>query len=197
MTHARARDPLLVALATLALAVLLYPGALLRGEAFFERDLHLDWYARLAAVWPRALRGRLAALGARARLRAAAARGPERAAAVPGDVAGAGAALGMRVHGLRARAPARSRALGTASARRAARARGARARGRPRSCSCSPARCSRRSTCGTTSPASPGCRGCCWPWTRVAEAAGNRSLRRAGARRSRCRSWPAPRTCAR
>lgn len=32
------------------LAIVLYSGALLRGEAFFERDLHLDWYPRLAAV---------------------------------------------------------------------------------------------------------------------------------------------------
>jgi len=50
MAKARAREPLLVALATLGLAVLLYPGALLRGEAFFERDLHLDWYPHLAAL---------------------------------------------------------------------------------------------------------------------------------------------------
>jgi hypothetical protein len=50
MAKARAREPLLVSLATLGLAVLLYPGALLRGEAFFERDLHLDWYPRLAAI---------------------------------------------------------------------------------------------------------------------------------------------------
>lgn len=50
MDHARARDPLLVALSTLAVAILLYPGALLRGEAFFERDLHLDWYPRLKAL---------------------------------------------------------------------------------------------------------------------------------------------------
>src|SRR5262249_43868688 len=31
-------------------ALLLYPGALLRGEAFFERDLHLDWYPRMASL---------------------------------------------------------------------------------------------------------------------------------------------------
>jgi hypothetical protein len=41
---------LLVAVSTLVLAALLYPGALIRGEAFFERDLHLDWYPRLAAL---------------------------------------------------------------------------------------------------------------------------------------------------
>jgi hypothetical protein len=50
MPSSRAPGPPAVALATLALAVLLYPGALLRGEAFFERDLHLDWYPRLAAL---------------------------------------------------------------------------------------------------------------------------------------------------
>ena len=50
MPSSRAPGPPVVALATLALAVLLYPGALLRGEAFFERDLHLDWYPRLAAL---------------------------------------------------------------------------------------------------------------------------------------------------
>lgn len=46
----RSGAPRLPALAPaiLVLAAVLYPGALLRGEAFFERDLHLDWYARLA-----------------------------------------------------------------------------------------------------------------------------------------------------
>ncbi len=55
MPSSRAPGPPVVALATLALAVVLYPGALLRGEAFFERDLHLDWYPRIAALG-RALR---------------------------------------------------------------------------------------------------------------------------------------------
>jgi hypothetical protein len=41
---------LFAAAATAALSVLLYPGALLRGESFFERDLHLDWYPRLEAI---------------------------------------------------------------------------------------------------------------------------------------------------
>ena len=50
MPSPRALARPVVALATLAFAVLLYPGALLRGEAFFERDLHLDWYPRLAAL---------------------------------------------------------------------------------------------------------------------------------------------------
>jgi hypothetical protein len=50
MGKARGREAVLVALATLALAVVLYPGALLRGEAFFERDLHVDWYPRAAAL---------------------------------------------------------------------------------------------------------------------------------------------------
>jgi len=50
MPSSRAPGPPVVALATLALAVLLYPGALLQGEAFFERDLHVDWYPRLAAL---------------------------------------------------------------------------------------------------------------------------------------------------
>jgi hypothetical protein len=50
MPSSRAPGPPAVALATLALAALLYPGALLRGEAFFERDLHLDWYPRFAAL---------------------------------------------------------------------------------------------------------------------------------------------------
>jgi hypothetical protein len=42
--------PLQVALATAVVAAFLYPGALFRGEAFFERDLHLDWYPRMAAL---------------------------------------------------------------------------------------------------------------------------------------------------
>jgi hypothetical protein len=50
MARAHARDSLQVALATLGLGLVLYPGALLRGEAFFERDLHLDWYPRMAAL---------------------------------------------------------------------------------------------------------------------------------------------------
>ena len=50
MAKARGREVFLVALATLACAVVLYPGALLRGEAFYERDLHVDWYPRLAAL---------------------------------------------------------------------------------------------------------------------------------------------------
>src|SRR5262245_30425826 len=50
MGKARGRS-VLAALATLGLAAVLYPGALLRGEAFFERDLHVDWYPRLAALW--------------------------------------------------------------------------------------------------------------------------------------------------
>jgi hypothetical protein len=39
-----------VAAATLLLCILLFPGALLRGELFFERDLDFDWYLRLEAV---------------------------------------------------------------------------------------------------------------------------------------------------
>lgn len=50
MSRSRAPALTAVALVTLALATLLYPGALLRGEAFFERDLHLDWYPRLAVL---------------------------------------------------------------------------------------------------------------------------------------------------
>ncbi len=46
----KAAHALVVALATTAFAVVLYPGALLRGEAFFERDLHLDWYSHAAAL---------------------------------------------------------------------------------------------------------------------------------------------------
>jgi hypothetical protein len=46
----RAHRDVVVALATSVFAVLLYPGALLRGESFFERDLHLDWYPRLEAL---------------------------------------------------------------------------------------------------------------------------------------------------
>ena len=34
----------------IGVAALLYPRALLRGESFFERDLHLDWYPRLFAI---------------------------------------------------------------------------------------------------------------------------------------------------
>ena len=41
---------LLVAGITTVLAVLLYPAAVLRGQSFFERDLHLDWYPRLEAL---------------------------------------------------------------------------------------------------------------------------------------------------
>jgi len=50
--------PLPFALATLLVATLLYPSAILRGEVFFERDLHLDWYPRFAAL------GRVVAEGA-------------------------------------------------------------------------------------------------------------------------------------
>jgi len=49
LSGSRRSDALLVG-ATITLAVVLYPGALLRGEAFFERDLHLDWYPRVAAL---------------------------------------------------------------------------------------------------------------------------------------------------
>lgn len=55
MQSSRAPSAPVAALVTLALALVLYPGALLRGEAFFERDLHLDWYPRLASLG-RALR---------------------------------------------------------------------------------------------------------------------------------------------
>jgi hypothetical protein len=51
------RDALAVGIAVLAGTVLLFPGALLRGEMFFERDLNFDWYLRLAAV-ARAIRER-------------------------------------------------------------------------------------------------------------------------------------------
>jgi hypothetical protein len=37
-------------LSTVGLSAVLFPGALLHGEAFFERDLHLDWYPRLEAI---------------------------------------------------------------------------------------------------------------------------------------------------
>ena len=50
MPRSLARGAAAVALATLALGALLYPGALLHGEVFFERDLHHDWYPRMAAV---------------------------------------------------------------------------------------------------------------------------------------------------
>jgi Bacterial membrane protein YfhO len=49
-TSARMRGDLQVAAVTLAVAFVLFPGALLRGESFFERDLHLDWYPRLEAI---------------------------------------------------------------------------------------------------------------------------------------------------
>jgi hypothetical protein len=39
-----------IALGTSVGATLLYPGVLLRGESFFERDVHLDWYPRLEAL---------------------------------------------------------------------------------------------------------------------------------------------------
>ncbi len=46
----RALRDLLVAGVTCLLALLLYPAAFLRGESFFERDLHLDWYPRIEAL---------------------------------------------------------------------------------------------------------------------------------------------------
>ena len=49
----------LVAAATLALAALTFPGAVLRGEVFFERDLNFDWYLRLAATRRALLEGAL------------------------------------------------------------------------------------------------------------------------------------------
>jgi hypothetical protein len=45
-----ARRDLVVITATIGLAAILFPGALLRGELFFERDLQLEWYPRLAAL---------------------------------------------------------------------------------------------------------------------------------------------------
>ena len=48
----RARRDLGVVAVTFLLGILLYPGPLLRGEIFFERDLHLDWYPRLEALSP-------------------------------------------------------------------------------------------------------------------------------------------------
>ena len=56
----RPRRDLGVIAGVLAAAALVYPGALFRGEAFFARDLHLDWYPRLlvlarclrAGSWP-------------------------------------------------------------------------------------------------------------------------------------------------
>ncbi len=46
----RASRDLLAVIGTLALAAVLYPRAVFRGEAFFERDLHIDWYPRIAAL---------------------------------------------------------------------------------------------------------------------------------------------------
>ena len=43
------RDTLVAGLA-LTLCLVLFPRALLRGELFFERDLHVDWYPRIAAI---------------------------------------------------------------------------------------------------------------------------------------------------
>jgi len=45
-----ARRDALVACLALALCLVLFPGALLRGEVFFERDLNFDWYLRVEAV---------------------------------------------------------------------------------------------------------------------------------------------------
>jgi len=44
------RRDLCVAAIAGALGAALYPGAVFRGESFFERDLHLDWYPRLEAI---------------------------------------------------------------------------------------------------------------------------------------------------
>jgi hypothetical protein len=52
----RGRTGALLVLSTVGLSAVLFPGALLHGEAFFERDLHLDWYPRLEAI-ARSLRG--------------------------------------------------------------------------------------------------------------------------------------------
>ena len=46
----RARRVLLSGAATLAGAAVLFPGAILRGESFFERDLNVDWYQRLEVL---------------------------------------------------------------------------------------------------------------------------------------------------
>jgi hypothetical protein len=50
LSSSRVRRDLLVAGLTGAIALVLYPGAFFRGESFFERDLHLDWYPRLEAI---------------------------------------------------------------------------------------------------------------------------------------------------
>jgi hypothetical protein len=39
-----------VAFLALLLCVVLFPRALVRGELFFERDLHVDWYPRIASI---------------------------------------------------------------------------------------------------------------------------------------------------
>jgi hypothetical protein len=49
LSRAARRDLTVAGIAT-ALGMLLYPGAAFRGESFFERDLHLDWYPRLEAI---------------------------------------------------------------------------------------------------------------------------------------------------
>jgi hypothetical protein len=49
-SSATKRDAAAAAALAVVLAAALYPRALLRGEAFFERDLHLDWYPRIAAI---------------------------------------------------------------------------------------------------------------------------------------------------
>lgn len=41
---------MIVAAVAAVLSAFLFPGALLGGESFFERDLHLDWYPRLEAI---------------------------------------------------------------------------------------------------------------------------------------------------
>jgi hypothetical protein len=46
----RRGDDLRAAGIALAVAAVLYPRAVFRGESFFERDLHLDWYPRIVAI---------------------------------------------------------------------------------------------------------------------------------------------------
>ena len=52
-----ARRPQWLALAGLsALVVLLFPGVVLRGQVFYERDVHLVWYSQVES-FVRAVRG--------------------------------------------------------------------------------------------------------------------------------------------
>ena len=155
---------MLVAGLALALAIVLFPGAFLRGEIFFERDLNFDWYLRIEAIARAAREAALPlwdpGIGFGQPLLA----DPGTQVLYPATWLGLPAArVGYTAF------VARCTCCSRPSAAPGSRAPSARARSARRAAALlwalSRADAVRWSTSATTSPAPPGCRGCCWPPT--------------------------------